>query len=52
MDLEHDVSKLMVVSREAKKKQHMHACMSSGLHNHYSAWMTALKFENAVTQPL
>ena len=43
----------MVVSREAKKKQQ--ACVSSGLRNHCSelfTWMAALKFENAVTQPL
>ena len=42
----------MVVSREAKKKQH--ACAYSGLHDHYSELFTrmaALKFENAVTQP-
>ena len=44
-------SRLTVVSHEAKKKQHAHA--SFGLRNHYSelfTWMTALKFENAVTQ--
>ena len=43
----------MVVSCEAKEKRH--ACMSSGLHNHYSelfTWMAALKFENTVTQLL
>ena len=43
-------SRLMVVSREAKKKQHAHT--SSGLCDHYSelfTWMAALKFENAVT---
>ena len=46
-------SRLTVVSREAKKKQH--ACMSSGLRDHYSELfiqMAALKFETAVTQPL
>ena len=46
-------SRLMVVSREAKKKQHV--CTSSGLRDHYSELFTrmaALKFENAVTQPL
>ena len=45
--------RLTVVSRKAKKKQHAHT--SSGLHEHYSklfTWMAALKFENAVTQPL
>ena len=43
----------MVVSCEAKKKQH--ASASSGPHDHYSelfTWMAALKFENAITQPL
>ena len=43
----------MVVSHEAKKKQHAFA--SSGPRNHYSelfTQMAALKFENAVTQPL
>ena len=43
----------MVVSREAKKKQHAHA--SSGLRDHYSELFTrmaALKFEKAVTQLL
>ena len=43
----------MVVSHEAKKKQR--ARLSSGLRNHYSELFTrmaALKFENAVTQPL
>ena len=48
------ISRFTVVSREAKKKQH--ACASSGLHNHYSKLfitrMVALKFKNAVTQPL
>ena len=42
----------MVVSREAKKKQH--APTSSGLRDHYSelfTQMAALKFENTVTQP-
>ena len=45
-------SRLTVVSREAKKKQH--ACASSGPRDHYSELFTrmaALKFENAVTQP-
>ena len=45
-------SRLTVVSREAKKKQHARA--SSGLRDHYSELFTrmaALKFENAVTQP-
>ena len=45
------VSRLTVVSREAKKKQQAH--MSSSLRDHYSelfSWMAALKFENAVTQ--
>ena len=40
-----DLSRLTVVSREAKKKQH--ACASSGPHDHYSelfTWMAALKF--------
>ena len=39
------VSRLTVVSREAKKKQH--ACASSGLRDHYSELFTrmaALKF--------
>ena len=48
----YNLSRLVVVSCEAKKKQH--ACMSSGLHDHYSelfTQMAALKFENAVTQP-
>ena len=39
------VSRLTVVSREAKKKQH--ACASSGPRDHYSelfTWMAALKF--------
>ena len=47
------ISRLTVVSREAKKKQH--ARESSGLRDHYSelfTWMAALKFENAITQPL
>ena len=38
-------SRLMVVSCEAKKKQHVH--VSSGLCDHYSVlftWMAALKF--------
>ena len=46
-------SRLMVVSCKAKKKQH--ACVSFVQHNHYSqlfTQMAALKFENAVTQPL
>ena len=46
------LSRLTVVSREAKKKQHARA--SSGLRDHYSelfTQMAALKFENAVTQP-
>ena len=41
----HQVSRLTVVSREAKKKQHARA--SSGLRDHYSelfTWMAALKF--------
>ena len=43
----------MVVSREAKKKQH--ACKSYDPHNHYSelfsnTLMAALNFENAVAQ--
>ena len=45
------ISRLTVVSREAKKKQHARA--SSGLRDHYSELFTrmaALKFENAVTQ--
>ena len=45
-------SRLMVVSREAKKKQHVHAF--SGLRDYYSELFTrmaALKFESAVTQP-
>ena len=44
------ISRLTVVSREAKKKQH--ACASSGPRNHYSELFTrmaALKFFNAVT---
>ena len=44
---------LTVMSHEAKKKQHAFA--SSGLRDHYSelfTWMEALKFKNAVTQPL
>ena len=39
------ISRLTVVSREAKKKQH--ACASSGLRDHYSelfTQMAALKF--------
>ena len=39
------ISRLTVVSREAKKKQH--ACASSGPRDHYSelfTWMAALKF--------
>ena len=47
-----NISRLTVVSREAKKKQHARA--SSGLRDHYSELFTriaALKFENAVTQP-
>ena len=46
-------SRLAVVSCEAKKKQH--ACTSSGLSDCYSELFTrmaALKFKNAVTQPL
>ena len=42
----------MVVSHEAKKKQHAHT--SSGIHDHFNELFTrmaALKFENAVTQP-
>ena len=44
------ISRLMVVSYEANKKQHARA--SFGLHDHYSELFTrmaALKFENAVT---
>ena len=40
-----NISRLTVVSREAKKKQHARA--SSGLRDHYSelfTWMAALKF--------
>ena len=40
-----DISRLTVVSREAKKKQH--ACASSGPRDHYSelfTWMAALNF--------
>ena len=47
------VSRLIVVSGEAKKKQH--ARESSSLRDHYSelfTWMAAIKFENAITQPL
>ena len=47
------ISRLTVVSREAKKKQH--ACESSGLCYHYSelfTWMAVLKFENTIAQPL
>ena len=43
-------SRLTVVSRKAKKKQH--ACASSGLRDHYCELFTstaALKFANAVT---
>ena len=39
------LSRQVVVSREAMKKQH--ACLSSGLHDHYSelfTWIAALKF--------
>ena len=46
------ISRLTVVSREAKKKQH--ACASSGPRDHYSELLTrmaALKILNAVTQP-
>ena len=46
------LSRLTVVSHEAKKKQHARA--SSGLCDHYSELFTrmaSLKFENAVTQP-
>ena len=41
-----------IVSHEAKKQ---HAFAYSDLRDHYSklfTWMVALKFENAVTQPL
>ena len=47
------MSRLTVVSREAKKKQH--ACTSSGARDHYSELFTrmaALKLQNAVNQPL
>ena len=47
------LSRLRVVSHEAQKKQH--ACVSSGLRDHYSELFTrmaALKFLNAITQPL
>ena len=47
------ISRLTVVSREAKKKQH--ACVSSGPCDHYCELFTrmaALKFESAVTQLL
>ena len=43
------LSRQVVVSCEAKKKQHAWALL--GLHDHYSAlftWMTALNFYNAV----
>ena len=43
--LKHDISRLTVVSREAKKKQH--ACAYSGPRDHYSELFTrmaALKF--------
>ena len=45
----------MVVSNEAKKKQH--ACAYSGLHYHYCnselfTWIAALNFKNPITQPL
>ena len=46
------ISRLTVVSRESKKKQH--ACAYSGPSDHYSELFTrmaALKFKNAVTQP-
>ena len=46
-------SRLMVLSCEAKKKQH--ARVSSGQRYQYGelfTQMAALKFENAVTQPL
>ena len=46
-------SRLTLMSRDAKKKQY--ARVSSSLRDHYSelfTHMTALKFENAVTQPL
>ena len=49
----HEISRLAVVSCEANKKQHARA--SSSLRNHYSELLTqmaALRFENAVTQPL
>ena len=47
------ISRLTVMSCKVKKKQH--ACASSGLRDHYSelfTLITALKFVNAVTQPL
>ena len=47
------ISRLIVVSREAKKKQH--ARTSSGLHYQYNELFTrmaALKLLNAITQPL
>ena len=46
------VSRLTVVSREAKKKQH--AREPPGPHDHHSepsTQMAAPKFENAITQP-
>ena len=46
-------SRLMAVSRKAKKKQH--ACASSGLRDQYNelfTWMAALKLLNTITQPL
>ena len=42
------ISKFAIVNCKAKKKQH--ACVSSGLHNHYSelfTQITALKFKNS-----
>ena len=41
------------MSCEAKKKQY--ACPTSGINNHYGGlitWMAALKFINAVSEPL
>ena len=48
------IARLMVVSHKLGQEEaaYIHACMPSGLHNHYSelfTWMAALKFKN--TQP-
>ena len=45
------MSRLAVVSHEANKKQH--ACISLGLHDHYSELVTqmaTINFKNAATQ--